>query len=80
MQPRHGGSVHAQRHKIQTGFSLANDLPTFEEEPPVAFTDEDLKKLFATMDAEDTARYKFILGTAARDARSAVCLVDRYRL
>jgi integrase len=56
-----------KEHKIQTGFSLANDLPTFEEEPPVAFTDEDLKKLFASMDAEDMARYKFILGTAARE-------------
>jgi hypothetical protein len=40
-----------KEHKIQTGFSLAKDLPTFEEEPPVAFTDEDLKKLFARMDA-----------------------------
>jgi integrase len=56
-----------KEHKIQTGFSLGNDLPTFEEEPPVAFTDEDLRKLFATMDAEDTVRYKFILGTAARE-------------
>jgi Phage integrase SAM-like domain len=28
-----------KEHKIQTGFSLANDLPTFEEEPPVAFTE-----------------------------------------
>jgi len=56
-----------KEHKIQTGFSLASDLPTFEEEPPVAFTDEHLKRLFANMDAEDTARYKFILGTAARE-------------
>jgi integrase len=56
-----------KEHKIQTGFSLASDLPTFEEEPPVAFADEDLKKLFANMDDEDTARYKFILGTAARE-------------
>jgi integrase len=56
-----------KEHKIETGFSLANDLPTFEEEPPVAFTDEDLKKLFDSMSAEDTARYKFILGTAARE-------------
>jgi len=56
-----------KEHKIKTGFSLANDLPTFEEEPPVAFTEEDLKKLFASMDDEDVARYKFILGTAARE-------------
>jgi len=53
-----------KEHKVQTGFSLASDLHTFEEESPVAFTDEHLKKLFANMDAEDTARYKSILGTA----------------
>jgi len=54
-------------HKISTGFSLKKDLPTYEENPPVPFSDEDLKKLFAAMDAEDQLRYKFFLGTAARE-------------
>jgi integrase/recombinase XerD len=54
-------------HKISTGFSLKQDLPTYEENPPVPFTDEDLKKLLAVMDAEDQLRYKFFLGTAARE-------------
>ena len=54
-------------HKISTGFSLKQDLPTYEENPPVPFTDEDLKKLFAVMDEEEQLRYKFFLGTAARE-------------
>jgi integrase/recombinase XerD len=54
-------------HKISTGFSLKQDLPTYEENPPVPFTDEDLKKLFAVMDDEEQLRYKFFLGTAARE-------------
>jgi integrase/recombinase XerD len=54
-------------YKISTGFSLKQDLPTYEENPPVPFTDEDLKKLFAVMDAEEQLRYKFFLGTAARE-------------
>ena len=52
---------------LKTKFSLKNDLQKFEENPPVPFTDEDLKKLFAVMDAEEQLRYKFFLGTAARE-------------
>jgi integrase/recombinase XerD len=56
-----------KENKIQTGFSLTRDLPTYEEDPPVPFSEEDLKKLFAVMDDEDTVRYKFFLGTACRE-------------
>ncbi len=56
-----------KENKIQTGFSLSKDLPTFEEDPPVPFTEEELKKLFGAMDTEQTARYKFFLGTACRE-------------
>lgn len=55
-----------KENKIQTGFSLMRDLPTYEEDPPVPFSEQDLKKLFAVMDDEDTARYKFFLGTGHR--------------
>lgn len=54
-------------HKIETGFSLTNDLPTYEEDPPVPFTGEELKELFAAMNREETVRYKFFLGTACRE-------------
>jgi len=56
-----------KEHRIQTGFSLTKDLPTFEDDPPVPFTDEELKKLFAIMSDEDAIRYKFFLGTACRE-------------
>jgi integrase len=56
-----------KEHKIQTGFSLTDDLPTFEEDPPVPFAEEELKKLFAVMTDEDRMRYKFFLGTACRE-------------
>ena len=56
-----------KEHRIQTGFSLTNDLPTFEEDPPVPFADEELKKIFAVMNDENRIRYKFFLGTACRE-------------
>ena len=54
-------------HKVSTGFSLKRDLPTYEEDPPVPFTEEDLKRLFAVMTDEEKLRYEFFLGTAARE-------------
>ena len=56
-----------KEHRIQTGFSLSSDLPAFEEDPPVPFAEEELKKLFAVMTDEDRVRYKFFLGTACRE-------------
>ena len=44
-----------------------DEMPTVEEEPAVAYTEEELKKLFAAMDDEEEIRYKFFLGTACRD-------------
>lgn len=44
-----------------------DEMPTIEEEPAVPFSDEDIQKLFAAMNDEETVRYKFFLGTAARD-------------
>src|SRR5262249_7143623 len=49
---------------IKTGFSLVRDLPQYEEEPAVPYQPDELKKLFAAMDEEETVRYKFFLGTA----------------
>jgi hypothetical protein len=60
-----------KENKIQTGFSLTKDLPRYEEDPPVPFSEEDLKKVFKAMNAEESLRYKFFLGTACRD-RGAV--------
>ncbi|MGB9474374.1 MAG: tyrosine-type recombinase/integrase, partial [Candidatus Udaeobacter sp.] len=56
-----------KENKISTGFSLTKDLPTYEEDPPVPFSEEELKKLFAAMDEQELIRYKFFLGTAARE-------------
>jgi len=52
---------------IKTGFSLVRDLPQYEEEPAVPYQPDELKKLFAVMDEEETVRYKFFLGTACRE-------------
>jgi len=49
---------------IKSGFSLRKDLPEYEEEPAVPYEPAELKKLIAAMDDEETARYKFFLGTA----------------
>ncbi len=56
-----------KEHKIETDFSITDDLPTFQDEIAKAYTDEELKKLFKAMDAEEEIRYKFFLGTASRD-------------
>jgi integrase/recombinase XerD len=42
-------------------------MPTVEQEDALPYENEELKTLFAHMDAEETIRYKFFLGTAARD-------------
>jgi integrase/recombinase XerD len=44
-----------------------DEMPTIEEEAAVPYSEEELKKLFAAMDAEEKIRYKFFLGTACRD-------------
>lgn len=81
-----------KKHDIKTDFSLTRDLPKFEEEQAVPYTDEDLKKLWQAIATVTTGtskkranseivngkvyagtgfgaevRYKFFLGTAARD-------------
>lgn len=45
-----------------------DEMPIVEEEPAVPYGEDELKKLFAAMSDEEAARYKFFLGTAARDA------------
>jgi integrase len=54
--------AYKNEERIPTG-----ELPDVDEEPAIPYTDEELKKLFAVMDAEQTIRYKFFLGTACRD-------------
>lgn len=44
-----------------------DEMPTIEEEVPVPYTDEELKKLFDGVDEEERTRYKFFLGTGCRD-------------
>lgn len=44
-----------------------DEMPTVEEEVAVPYTEEELKKLFAQMNEEQKARYKFFLGTGCRD-------------
>jgi integrase/recombinase XerD len=56
-----------KKNDIKTKFSLAGDLPRIEEEPATPYEKEELDKLFAAMDEEETIRYKFFLGTACRD-------------
>jgi integrase/recombinase XerD len=56
-----------KKNKIKTDFSLGADLPEFEEEPAIPYEPAELKKLFEKMDAEETIRYKFFLGTACRE-------------
>jgi integrase len=52
---------------IKTKFSVGRDLPRTEEEPAVPFTDDELKKLFASSTPEENARFRFFLGVGARD-------------
>jgi integrase/recombinase XerD len=42
-------------------------MPTIEEEPAVAYSEDELTKLFAAMDDEARIRYRFFLGSACRD-------------
>jgi integrase len=56
-----------KKNRIKTEFSLGTDLPEFEEEPAIPYEPAELKKLFEGMDAEETIRYKFFLGTACRE-------------
>ncbi len=44
-----------------------DELPIVEEEPATPYTEAELKRLFAAMNAEEAARYKFFLGTGCRD-------------
>ena len=44
-----------------------SDMPTIEDEPAVAYTEDELKKLFAAMNEEESIRYKFFLGSGCRD-------------
>lgn len=43
-----------------------DEMPAVETETAVPYTQEELDKLFAAMDAEETVRYKFFLGSACR--------------
>lgn len=52
---------------IKTGFSLAKDLPEYEEEAAIPYEPEELQKLFAAMTEEELVRYKFFHGTACRE-------------
>jgi len=45
----------------------ADEMPVIEEEPAMPYSEEELKKLFAAMDAEELIRYKFFLGSGCRD-------------
>ncbi|PYT36661.1 MAG: hypothetical protein DMG45_26640, partial [Acidobacteria bacterium] len=42
-------------------------MPTIEEEPAVAYSEDELDKLFAAMNPEDRIRYRFFLGSGCRD-------------
>ena len=44
-----------------------DEMPVVETEAAVPYSDDELKKLVGEMDTEETIRYKFFLGTAARD-------------
>jgi hypothetical protein len=39
-------------------------MPTIEEEPAVAYSEDELTKLVAAMDDEERIRYRFFLGSA----------------
>ena len=42
-------------------------MPIVEQEAAVPYADEELKRLFAEMNEEESARYKFFLGTGCRE-------------
>jgi len=45
-------------------------MPTVETEAAVPYTQKELDNLFAAMAEEETIRYKFFLGSAARRKKS----------
>jgi integrase/recombinase XerD len=53
-------------HKVEKAFRW-DEMPTFEEEVAVAYSEDELETLFAHMDDEEISRYKFFLGTGCRD-------------
>lgn len=52
---------------IKTGFSLSKDLPKIDEQPAIPYSEDELQKLFAVMTPDEMIRFKFFLGTAARE-------------
>jgi integrase/recombinase XerD len=44
-----------------------DEMPTIEEEPAVAYSSDELDKLFAEMNAGEKLRYNFFLGSGCRD-------------
>jgi len=56
-----------KKNGIKTDFSMSDDLKPFQEEIATPYTEDQLKRLFAGMDAEEKIRYKFFLGTGCRD-------------
>jgi integrase len=44
-----------------------DEMPVVEEEVAVPYSEEDLRKLFAVMNEEESLRYRFFLGTGCRD-------------
>jgi len=60
--------VYFMLKKSDSKVRLPNDeLPTIEIEPAVPYTEEEVKKLLDSMDAEQRIRYQFFLGTGCRD-------------
>jgi integrase len=44
-----------------------DQMSVIEDETAVPYTEEELEKLFEAMDAEESVRYKFFLGTGCRE-------------
>ena len=44
-----------------------DEMPTVETEDAVPYNEDDLRKMFAVMNDEEEIRYRFFLGSAARD-------------
>jgi hypothetical protein len=53
-------------------------MPTIEEEPAVAYSEDELDKLFAAMNPEDRIRYRFFLGQWMPRPRSDFRRVERH--
>jgi integrase/recombinase XerD len=56
-----------KKNGIRTDFSMKDDLPSYQDEIATPYSDDQLKKLFTQMDAEESIRYKFFIGTGCRD-------------